>query len=111
MVDVHYVERVYGEMRGREQVRDWITRLMVRNPHIHAVLMWYLIEADRVVVHMLNRYNNPSGGAPLNFPGVTILGYAGEELFSDEEGWWSLTAGQDCYRAFQALLKDTVQGD
>ena len=102
--DVHYVERVYGEMHGRAAVRDWITMLMVHNPHVHAVLNWYMIEGDRVVVHMLNRYENPSGGVPLDFPGVTILGYAGNGLFSDEEDWWSLAAGKDCYRAFQALL-------
>lgn len=104
--DVHYVERVYGEMHGRERVRGWITGLMIHNPHIHAVLNWYMIEGDRVVVHMLNRYNSPSGGAPLDFPGVTILGYAGEGLFSYEEDWWSLTAGEACYRKFQALLRE-----
>ncbi len=104
--DVHYVERVYGEMRGRETVRAWITGLMEHNRHVHAVLNWHIIEGDRVVVHMLNRYYSPAGGAPLDFPGVTILGYAGGGLFSYEEDWWSMSAGKECYAAFRALLKE-----
>jgi hypothetical protein len=103
--DVHYVERVYGEMRGRETVRVWITGLMAHNSHVHAVLTWHLIEGDRVVLHMLNRYYSPDGGPPLDFPGVTILGYAGNGLFSHEEDWWSMEAGQDCYKRFRGLLK------
>jgi hypothetical protein len=105
--DVHYVERVYGEMRGRQAVRSWITGLMVDNPHVHAVLSWYIIEGDRVVLHMLNRYYSPlPGGPPLDFPGVTILSYAGDGRFSYEEDWWSMAAGQDCYRRFRRLLAE-----
>ena len=109
--DVHYVERVYGEMRGRETVREWITGLMANNTHIHAVLNWYLIEGDRVVLHMLNRYYNPApDGPPIDFPGMTVLGYAGEGLFSYEEDWWSMAAGRDCYARFTRLLREHGAG-
>jgi len=105
--DVHYVERVFGEMHGRETVREWITGLMTHNTHVHAVLNWYLIEGDRVVIHMLNRYYNPRPGSPpLDFPGLTVLGYAGDGLFSYEEDWWSMKAGRDCYQRFQHLLQE-----
>ena len=103
--DVHYVERVYGEMHGRETVREWITGLMKHNAHIHAVLNWYMIEGSRVALHMTNRYYSPRpGGPPLDFPGMTVLGYAGDGLFSYEEDWWSMDAGRDCYQQFRALL-------
>lgn len=105
--DVHYVERVYGELHGRESVRAWITGLMRKNPHIHAVLNWYLIEDDRVVIHMLNRYYSPApGGQPIDFPGMTVLGYAGDGLFSYEEDWWSMSAGRDCHKRFTRLLQE-----
>ena len=80
---------------------------MEHNAHIHAVLSWYVIEGDRVVLHMENRYYSPApGGPPLDFPGVTILGYAGNGLFSYEEDWWSMEAGRECYRSFRRLLKE-----
>lgn len=104
--DVHYVEHVYGEMRGRERVRAWITGLMASNTHIHAVLNWYLIQGDRIVLHMRNRYYNPAGGPPIDFPGMTVLGYAGEGLFSYEEDWWSMAAGRDCHARFTRLLRE-----
>ena len=109
--DVHYIEHVYGEMDGRETVRDWITGLMENNTHVHAVLNWYMIENDRIALHMLNRYYNPSEGEPpLDFPGMTALVYAGNGLFSQEEDWWSLDASRTCHSQFRALLKEHGDG-
>ena len=101
--DVLYVEHILGTMRGRETVRDWITTLMVQNKHIHALLDWYMIEDHRVVVNMINRYYNPDpGGAPFDFPGITILHYAGDGLFNYEEDYWDLTMAKQAYADFSA---------
>ena len=38
--DVLYVERVFGTMHGRDQVRTWITELMAVRSDVHAVLRY-----------------------------------------------------------------------
>src|SRR4051794_2410260 len=89
--DVHYVERIYGEMRGRAAVSAWITKLMADNRDVHAVIDWYMIRGRRVVVNMQNRYYHPDpAGAPFDFAGVTILEYAGDGLWRYEEDYWDL---------------------
>lgn len=100
--DVLYVERIYGTMRGKARVRDWILELMNNNQHVHAVLDWYMIEGHRVVINMLNRYYNPEpGGEPFDFAGITVLHYAGDGLFNYEEDYWDLRAAKKAYRSFQ----------
>ncbi len=89
--DVHYVEHVLGVMRGREQVRSWITELMAVRVDVHAVLEWYLIKEHRVVLSMQNRYYHPDPAcAPLDFPGLTVLEYAGDGLFGYQEDYWDV---------------------
>ena len=89
--DVVYVEHIYGNMKGREAVRRWIVDVMQDNPHVHAVLDWFMIEESRVVVNMQNRYYHPNpSAAPIDFPGITILEYAGDGLFGYEEDYWCL---------------------
>jgi hypothetical protein len=42
---------------------------------------------------MQNRRDNPEpGGEPIDFPGVTILQYAGDGRFSLEEDFWAYPA-------------------
>ena len=80
--DVRYVEHIYGEMRGRAAIEKWITGLMAQNRDVHAVIDWYKIRGRRVVVNMQNRYYHPDPTQPhLDFPGITILEYAGNGLF------------------------------
>jgi SnoaL-like domain len=103
--DVHYVEHIYGEMHGRERVRQWITELMAKNGDVHAVIDWYMIRGRRVVVNMQNRYYHPDpAGAPLDFPGITILEYAGEGRFGYEEDYWCVRSAKACHQKFQEAL-------
>ena len=99
--DVVYVEHIYGTMHGRDAVKTWIRKVMANNLHVHAVLDWYMIEGDRVVLSMQNRMYNPEpGGADLDFPGITVLGYAGNGLFNFEEDYWDLRLAKKCYAQF-----------
>jgi hypothetical protein len=103
--DVHYVEHIYGEMRGRETIRAWITKLMEQHRDVHAVIDWYMIRGNRVVVNMQNRYYNPDpGGAPFDFPGITILEYAGGGLFGYEEDYWCVRTAKQCHAAFNEAV-------
>jgi len=99
--DVRYVEHIYGEMRGRDAVFRWITELMEKNRDVHAVIDWYMVKGRRVVVNMQNRYYHPDPAcAPLDFPGITILEYAGDGRFGYEEDYWCLRTAKACHAAF-----------
>ena len=103
--DVRYIEHVYGEMRGREAVAAWISKLMADNRDVHAVIDWYMIRGRRVVVNMQNRYYHPDPTcAPLDFPGITILEYAGDGLFGYEEDYWDVRLAKQCHSEFQAAV-------
>ncbi len=99
--DVRYVEHVFGEMSGRDAVRTWITGLMAHRADVHAVLDWYLIKGRRLVLNMTNRYYNPDPtGAPFDFPGLTVLEYAGDGLFGYQEDYWCVRTSKVAHAAF-----------
>jgi hypothetical protein len=99
--DVEYVEHVFGEMRGRDQVRAWITELMVLRADVHAVLDWYMVQGSRVVLNMQNRYYNPDpAGVHFDFPGLTVLTYAGDGLFGRQEDYWCVRTSKTAYAAW-----------
>lgn len=96
--DVHYVERVFGTMHGREQVRKWITELMAVRADVHGVLNWYVVKGDRVVFDMTNRYYHPDPSQPpIDFAGLTVLLYAGDGLFGYEEDYWDERGAKAAY--------------
>ena len=105
--DVVYVEHVYGEMHGREEVRSWIVGLMVQRSDVHAVLDWYVISGRRLILNMTNRYYNPDpGGAPFDFPGLTVLGYDGDGLFGYQEDYWSQRLAKVAYLSWTAAVEE-----
>ena len=104
--DVEYVEHVYGEMQGREAVRTWIVGLMAQRADVHAVLDWYVISGRRLILNMTNRYYNPDpAGPPFDFPGLTVLGYAGDGLFGYQEDYWSQRLAKVAYLSWSAAVE------
>jgi hypothetical protein len=104
--DVHYVEHILGTKEGREAVRAWIKPTMEEYGEIYTAYEWHMIEpSGRVVVYMQNRRDNPEPGAPpIDFPGMTVLQYAGGGKFSLEEDFWSLTEGVRTMKEYEAAL-------
>jgi hypothetical protein len=104
--DVHYVEHVLGVKEGREAVRRWIKPTMEEYGEIYTAYEWHMVEeSGRVVVYMQNRRDNPEPGAPpIDFPGMTVLQYAGDGRFSLEEDFWSLVEGQRTMKQYDAAL-------
>ncbi|MFM7140416.1 MAG: nuclear transport factor 2 family protein [Alphaproteobacteria bacterium] len=94
--DAVYVEHMYGNMQGRETIRRWIVPVMGRFPEVYTAYEWHMVDPDlgRVVVYMQNRRDHPSGTGTCDFPGVTILDYAGGGLWRQEEDFYTL-AGRD----------------
>ena len=105
--DVLYVERVFGTMRGREQVRQWITELMAARADVHGLVNWYIVKGDRVVFDMTNRYYHPDPkGQPIDFAGLTVLEHAGNGQFRYEEDYWDTNGAKAAYDAFTTAVAE-----
>lgn len=103
--DVLYVERVFGTMHGREAVRVWITDLMAVRADVHAVLNWYLVQGDRVVFDMTNRYYHPDPAQPpIDFAGLTVLQYGGSGQFRYEEDYWDTKGAAVAYETWSRAV-------
>ena len=76
-------------------MRAWIKPTMSEYRRIYTAYEWHMVDdSGRVVVYMQNRRDNPEPGAPpIDFPGMTVLQYAGDGMFSLEEDFWSLPEG------------------
>jgi hypothetical protein len=84
-------------------VRAWINPTMEEYGEIYTAYEWHMVGDDgRVVVYMQNRRDNPEPGAPpIDFPGMTVLQYAGNGMFSLEEDFWSLPEGIRTMKQYQ----------
>ncbi len=100
--DAHYVEHVLGTLRGREEIRAWIKPIMERYCELYTAYEWHTVdeERDRVIVYMQNRRDHPSDTGTIDFPGITIVHYAGDGLFDFEEDFWAVQGGQDTIKAY-----------
>lgn len=88
--DAVYLEHVYGEMHGREQIRNWIVSTMNAFPGSEMPLYpaeWYTIDEDRgwLIMKVLNRMKDPGDGSIHQAANLTVLHYAGDGLWSYEE--------------------------
>ncbi len=105
--DAVYDERVLGTMRGREAIRQWIVPLMEQYGEIYGIYDWHAVDpSGRVVFRMLNRRDHPSGRGFTDFPGVTVLQYAGNNLWSHEEDYWAAQLGRAQWEAYETALRE-----
>lgn len=93
--DCTYVEHVFGEMHGREEVRDWIVPLMRSYPNDQMVRYthdWVLFDEEnsRVVFCARTHMADPGDGSEHSATNWTRLDYAGGGLFSREEDIYNL---------------------
>jgi hypothetical protein len=106
--DVLYIEHILGNKEGREAVRAWIKPTMRDYGEMYTAYEWHMVEpSGRVVVYMQNRRDNPDpNGAPIDFPGITVLQYAGNGMFSLEEDFWSLVEGTRTMKQYTQACKE-----
>lgn len=105
--DCEYFEHFFGTMHGRETVREWIKPIMHQFSEIYTVYAWHLIDEDagRVTFYMQNRRDRPGGGTPIDFPGVSILEYAGHGQWTREEDYWAMKESERAMRAYHEACK------
>jgi len=94
--DVFYVDYFWGPLHGRAEVDLWIHAVMKGVPEIYTVLDWYTIDDDVVVFHCQNRRDNPDDEGPRywDFPGLSVIRYAGDGLWASEEDYWDRTGAR-----------------
>ena len=110
--DVEYVEHQLGNLRGREAVRDWILPLMEQYGEIYTPYGWHTVDVERgrVVFAMTNRRDHPNGVDFIDFPGLSIIDYAGDGQWSRQEDYWAMPAGQKAYRTYEKALAELDPG-
>src|SRR2546427_10203760 len=79
-------------MRGGEAVRSWIKPVMEKYGEIYTAYEWHVVdpEAGRVVFYMQNRRDHPGGRGTIDFPGISVLEYAGNGRWKSEEDYWAV---------------------
>jgi len=94
--DAEYVEHVLGSLHGREAIRAWIKPIMVQFGELYTAYEWHSVDEalGRVIVYMQNRRDHPSGQGTIDFPGITILDYAGSGQWKREEDFWAVPRAQ-----------------
>ena len=108
--DADYVEHVLGTMKGREAVRAWIKPIMEQYCELYTAYEWHTVDEEhgRVLVYMQNRRDHPSGKGTVDFPGITILDYAGGGKWKREEDFWAVPGAA---RATQEYTEACKQHD
>jgi hypothetical protein len=106
--DAVYVEHVLGSLRGRQAIRTWIVATMQDYGELYTVYEWHMVDeaSGRIVVYMQNRRDHPSGQGTIDFPGITILGYAGAGLFGYEEDFWAVPAARRAFRDYAEACRE-----
>jgi hypothetical protein len=88
--DAHYIEHLYGEFRGREEIRSWISSTMSVWPNSAFTsfpVEWYTVDEARgwVIAHIWNRLEDPGDGSVFQEYNLSVLHYAGDGRWSFEE--------------------------
>lgn len=101
--DCTYIEHWYGTIHGRAAVRAWIEPVMAKFLEIYTAYDWHVVDPEhgRVIVYMQNRRDRPGGGPPVDFPGITLLDYAGDGLWKKEEDFWSLRGREIAMKEYE----------
>jgi len=110
--DAEYVEHLFGTMRGREAIREWITRTMASPPGSEMDAFpvgWSVFDEDRgwVVCQIWNRMEDPGDGSVHQAYNFTLLKYAGNGLWSYEEDIYNPAHFVGMIEAWQSA-KDAV---
>jgi len=88
--DSTYDEHVYGSWQGREQTRAWIHNTMTTFPGSMMVGFppaWVTVDEERgwVICEIRNLMRDPGDGSVHEASNITILRYAGDGLWANEE--------------------------
>jgi hypothetical protein len=80
---------------------------MAQYGELYTAYEWHMIDppTGRVCVYMQNRRDHPGGQGTIDFPGITILEYAGGGRFRYEEDLWAVPQAQRANAEYAAACK------
>jgi ketosteroid isomerase-like protein len=107
--DCVYFEHFYGTMHGRETVRAWIKPIMAKYRELYTVYEWHVVDEERgrVVFYMQNRRDRPDGRGTVDFPGISILEYAGNGRWRSETDFWAVKAREQAMKEWDEACRST----
>jgi hypothetical protein len=98
--DCAYIEHVFGEMLGREAVREWIVPLMQMYPNDQMTYThdWVLFDEEKGRVIFCARTHMPDlgDGACYSATNWSMIDYAGDGLFSARRTSTTLRTSAPC---------------
>lgn len=104
--DARYIEHAYGELIGREAIREWITGVMAPFPRMTFPQTWWVLDEPRgaVVFECINQFPEPfqPDGTPFGFPTWSRLVYGGDGRFASEEDIYN--PARDAPRVLKAWI-------
>jgi hypothetical protein len=88
--DARYVEHMFGEMHGREEIFSWISATMAEWPNKAMTSFphsWCVCDEEKGwwICRIENRFRDPGDGSVHQAHNLTVLHYAGNMQFSYEE--------------------------
>ena len=102
--DARYFEHAYGELDGREAIRDWIQKVMAPYPTMTFPQDWIAFDEEQgaVVFQCQNAFPPPfdADGVPFSFPTWTRLVYGRDGLWVSEDDVYN--PARDAPRVFKA---------
>jgi len=78
--------------------------VMEKYREIYTGFEWHLVDEARgqVVFYVQNRRDHPSGKGTCDFPGVSIITYAGNGKWSREEDYWAVKGRETAMAEYEA---------
>ncbi len=88
--DATYIEHLFGQLGGREAIRNWICKTMSMTPNDqmkYFPVEWYMVDEERgwITMQVWNRMVDPGDGSLHQAYNFSLLKYAGDGLWSFEE--------------------------
>jgi hypothetical protein len=88
--DVDYIEHAAGTMKGRDEVRTWISKTMSTFPGSHMTAfpsLWSVIDEStgRIICELDNPMLDPGDGTIISATNISIVTYAGDGTWSRQE--------------------------
>jgi hypothetical protein len=108
--DASYNEHAYGRFSGRPAIAEWAVRTMTTFPGSAMVgfpISWSVLDTERgwVVCEVQNVMPDPGDGTVHQSPNLTILHYAGDNLFSYEEDVYNPTRFMEMVAGWAAVAE------
>lgn len=84
------VEHAVGTMRGRDELRAWITKTMTTFPGSYMTSfpsLWSVVDepTGRIIFELDNPMRDPGDGTIISATNISIITYAGDGLWCREE--------------------------